>query len=172
MSIYHYFFVLVLYMKHELCNQFQNLYVLVSKSYEHMLKWWKTNKAQFDLVGYLDWQILRYCRESNWIEWISSIALGFNRTRHMFNLEFWYFESKCIDFQELVEWFALWLWMIYNKIFWKIWGHQSKFVEQMEEEFEDQLHKFVVFEQKLIDVVWPILLNLIVSNVLCNHKHV
>ncbi len=90
----------------------------------------------------------------------------------MFNLEFWYFESKCIDFQELVEWFALWLWMIYNKIFWKIWGHQSKFVEQMEEEFEDQLHKFVVFEQKLIDIVWPILLNLIVSNVLCNHKHV
>jgi hypothetical protein len=42
----------------------------------------------------------------------------------------------------------------------------------MEEEFENQLHKFVEFEQKLIDVVWPILLDLIVFNVLCNHKHV
>jgi hypothetical protein len=118
-----------------------------------MLKWWKTNKAQFYVVGYLDWQILGYCRESNWIEWIFSIALGFNRTPHMINLEFLNFESKCIDFQELIEWFALRLWMIYNEIFWKLWGHQGKFVEQMEKEFEDQLHKFVEFN-KLAKIDW------------------
>jgi hypothetical protein len=35
----------------------------------------------------------------------------------------------------------------------KTLGTSSKFVEQMEEEFENQLHKFVEFEQKLIDVV-------------------
>jgi hypothetical protein len=175
MSIYHYFFVLVLYMKHELCNQFQKFVCLISKSYEHMLKWWKINKAQFHVVGYLDWQILGYCRESNWIEWIFSIALGFNRTPHMINLEFFYFESKCIDFQELIEWFALRLWMIYTEIFWKLWGHQGKICWANGKGIwkpTTQVCWVWQFSKKLIDVIWRILLNLIASNVLYNHKHV
>jgi hypothetical protein len=56
----------------------------------------------------------------------------------------------CINFQEVAKWFTLWLWSIVGVKSLDDFGDvEAKFLDQIKEEFEDQVDHYV----KLVDMV-------------------
>ncbi len=91
----------------------------------------------------------RYCGKPNWSKFFFPYCWYSNRTSKML---IWKskLKSTCINFQELAKWSTFWLWSIVGIKSLDDFGDvEAKFLDQIKEEFEDQVDHYV----KLVDTV-------------------